>query len=160
MGSRHAIWATVCADTSQRPLGPILGMPCLCLVRQKVHPSPEASAGCNLVVYNPRQQTIYACAKFAFGPTTLVRRRQPAMAPHEAGIMPGLVHSIWPKIAVMKAHVWIDRVPTRDSIADLPSRAKYTLFHTMGAEFMEPVLDDMFWKPEAWSELSANFFVP
>ena len=58
---------------------------------------------------------------------------------------------------MIKAHVWIDRVPTKENIADLPSRTEYRLLHDMGAQFVEPVLDDMFWKPEAWSELSAKF---
>ena len=57
---------------------------------------------------------------------------------------------------MIKAHLWVDRVPTKENIADLPSRTEYQLLLDMGARFVNPVLDDMFWKPEAWSELSAK----
>ena len=67
-----------------------------------------------------------------------------------------IVHSIWLKAAMIKAHLWVDRVPTKENIADLPSRMEYQLLLDMGAQFVKPVLDDMFWKPEAWSELSAK----
>ena len=60
---------------------------------------------------------------------------------------------------MLNAHLWIDRVPTKDNIADLLSRMDYQLLLDMGAQFVEPLLDDMFWKPEAWSELSAKFLL-
>jgi hypothetical protein len=44
----------------------------------------------------------------------------------------------------------VDRVPTKDNIADLPSREKYDLLHAMGTSFVEPVIDNMFWDSTAW----------
>ena len=67
-----------------------------------------------------------------------------------------IVHALWLKAAQLKAHLWIDRVPTDDNIADLPSRTEYELLYAHGAKFVDPCLDEIFWQPEAWSTLSAR----
>ena len=61
-----------------------------------------------------------------------------------------MVHSIWVKAAALRCHLRIDRVPTKDNIADLPSREEYRLLTAMGTVFVEPVLDEMFWTKKAW----------
>ena len=61
-----------------------------------------------------------------------------------------IVHSIWYKAATLRCHMVVDRVPTKDNIADLPSREKYDLLHAMGTSFVEPVIDNMFWDSTAW----------
>ena len=61
-----------------------------------------------------------------------------------------VVHSIWVKAASIRCHRRIDRVPTKDNIADLPSREEYRLLHAMETVFMEPKLDEMFWTEAAW----------
>ena len=33
-----------------------------------------------------------------------------------------LIHTMWKQLAVLNVNVWVERVPTRDNIADLPSR--------------------------------------
>ena len=64
-----------------------------------------------------------------------------------------IVHSIWYKAATQRCHMVVDRVPTKDNIADLPSREQYELLHAMGTTFVAPVLDSMFWEPSAWDTL-------
>ena len=48
----------------------------------------------------------------------------------------------------------VDRVPTNDNIAELPSRGKYQLLHKIGAEAVEAKLDAAFCKPTAWEALA------
>ena len=47
----------------------------------------------------------------------------------------------------------VDRVPTKDNIADLPSREQYKLLELMGTVRVEPFLDSMFWDEKAWDTL-------
>ena len=54
----------------------------------------------------------------------------------------------------IKAHIWVDRVPTKENISDLPSREEYSLVRKLGASYVEPVMDDAFWSPDAWKTLS------
>ena len=64
-----------------------------------------------------------------------------------------LVHAIWVKAAMLGCHMIVDRVPTKDNIADLPSREQYTLLELMGTVRVEPFLDSMFWDEKAWDTL-------
>ena len=50
--------------------------------------------------------------------------------------------------------MWVERVPTADNIADLPSREDYMLLTKMGSEWARPVLDDAFWSPQEWENVS------
>ena len=47
-------------------------------------------------------------------------------------------------------------VPTKDNIADLPSREQYKLLELMGTQRVEPFLDSMFWDESAWDTLQLN----
>jgi len=65
-----------------------------------------------------------------------------------------VVHALWVKAAMLRCHLWVDRVPTKVNIADLPSREEYGLLHAMGTIFVEPVLDEMFWNSSAWDTVA------
>jgi hypothetical protein len=65
-----------------------------------------------------------------------------------------LIHSIWLKAARLQAQLWVERVPTAENIADLPSRESYSLLQRLGAVFVEPMLDPVFRRPDAWEALS------
>ena len=67
-----------------------------------------------------------------------------------------LVHCLWLRAAQLHIHLRVDRVPTDDNIADLPSRECYDLVERLGGVRIEAKLDDMFCAPEAWSSLSAE----
>ena len=56
-----------------------------------------------------------------------------------------IIHAIWRELAVMGAEAWIVRVPTKENIADLPSRESYELLQRMsGSRWVRPVLDPVF----------------
>ena len=48
--ARNAIWATINAESTRGPLGPICWLPLVCVVWLEVHPSLEGSADLNLVI--------------------------------------------------------------------------------------------------------------
>ena len=43
-----------------------------------------------------------------------------------------------------KTRLWIERVPTDDNLADLPSREEYALLEEMHAQWREPVVAQLF----------------
>ena len=65
-----------------------------------------------------------------------------------------IVHALWVKAAMLRCHLWVDRVPTKVNISDLPSREEYGLLHAMNTKFVEPVLDEMFWSHQAWDTVA------
>ena len=60
------------------------------------------------------------------------------------------VHGVWLHAARTGYGIWVERVPTKDNIADLPSRESYGLLQAMGARWVEPVMDDAFLEPTKW----------
>ena len=83
------------------------------------------------------------------------------------------MHAIWLKLAQLGCGAWVERVPTEENIADLPSRLvtvwlrclcfgllrgllreEYRLLLQMGAGRVEAVLDPMFREPQTWEALS------
>ena len=66
-----------------------------------------------------------------------------------------LVNCLWIKAAQQRIASRVDRVPSKFKIADLPSREEYSLLAELRAARAPPALDDAFWKPTAWSALSA-----
>ena len=66
-----------------------------------------------------------------------------------------LVHAIWLQAAKLGIDMRVDRVPTEDNIADLPSREDYVLLQKLGAVAVDAKLDAMFCCPEAWESLTA-----
>ena len=67
-----------------------------------------------------------------------------------------IVHSIWLLAAKLQIELQIERVPTDENIADLPSRQEYALLEALEAEFVAPILDSSFWSPSAWESLSVR----
>ena len=65
-----------------------------------------------------------------------------------------LAHCLWSKIAALNADVSVQRVPTKDNIADLPSREEYRLLKVLGAKRLPAKMDNMFLRPGAWESLS------
>ena len=43
-------------------------------------------------------------------------------------------------------HLWIERVPTSENIADLPSREEYGLMEAIGAQWVPPMLATVYAK--------------
>ena len=50
--------------------------------------------------------------------------------------------------------IFVSRVPTKDNIADEPSREKYGLLKSMKAKKVEPHLSQMFKEAQTWKALS------
>ena len=56
----------------------------------------------------------------------------------------------------LDAALYIKRVPTKENLADDPSRERYALLERMQAKRVEPTLDDRFLNAQAWCSLSAT----
>ena len=65
-----------------------------------------------------------------------------------------LAHCLWTRAAQLRTHLHIERVPSKDNIADLPSREEYALLEHMSITRMPAVMDTMFHNPCAWDSLS------
>jgi len=64
-----------------------------------------------------------------------------------------IVHCIWLMLARLRCCAWVERVPTADNIADLPSRESYELLKGMRAKRVEARLDASFTDSQAWESL-------
>ena len=53
----------------------------------------------------------------------------------------------------LNAALYVDRVPSKNNIADDPSREKYDLLHRMGAIRAVPYLHTRFLHPKRWESL-------
>ena len=49
-----------------------------------------------------------------------------------------LIHGVWSLVMKLKIHLWIERVPSEDNIADSPSRFDYELLTDIGAAWVAP----------------------
>ena len=85
-----------------------------------------------------------------------------------------LIHAIWKKLVELDTSIWIQRVPTKDNISDLPSRwprfrlaclwgvrvlciarrEEYQLMRHIKAERVDPMLDRSFMEAQTWESLS------
>jgi hypothetical protein len=54
-----------------------------------------------------------------------------------------LVHEIWTLALSCGISIWVDRVPSDDNLADLPSREEYRLLEQLGAAWKAPLLPDL-----------------
>ena len=52
--------------------------------------------------------------------------------------------------------LYISRVPTKENIADNPSREDYDTLVRMNARWAEPVLDTRFERADAWTALASH----
>ena len=55
-----------------------------------------------------------------------------------------LIHEIWTQALCNRTHIWLERVPTKDNLADLPSREQYDLLCKLGAVWVEPKLASLY----------------
>ena len=55
-----------------------------------------------------------------------------------------LVHEMWLQIALLNIDVHVVRVASKSNIADLPSRGDFGLLQHIGAEHVNPRLDDVY----------------
>jgi len=60
------------------------------------------------------------------------------------------------KAAQLGIEMVIDRVPTKENIADLPSRGSYHLLKKIGAVAVKAKMDTAFYKPTAWEALTLS----
>ena len=65
-----------------------------------------------------------------------------------------LVHALWKRFVQLNVGVWVMRVPTKDNIADDPSREDYELLWRIGAARVEAMLEDVFLQAQTWQALS------
>ena len=70
-----------------------------------------------------------------------------------------LVHAIWQHVAELGLHVWVNRVPTKVNIADLPSRESYELLRAIGAIRVAPKLGARYLEAQTWEALSSCIFL-
>ena len=71
-----------------------------------------------------------------------------------------IAHCLWTKAVQMRTQVHVERVPSKENIADLPSREEYQLMQTMGIQRVPAQLSDAFHEPQAWSSLSLVLNLP
>ena len=67
-----------------------------------------------------------------------------------------LAHCLWAQLIKLKTEAFIKRVPTEVNIADLPSREEYSLLESIGAEWVQPKLDQALCRPDSWESLSLS----
>ena len=64
-----------------------------------------------------------------------------------------VIHSIWLFAARLGCRLQVERVPSKENIADAPSREDYSLLETLKAERVEAKFDDSFLSLGAWEAL-------
>lgn len=64
-----------------------------------------------------------------------------------------IAHCIWKQAAQLHTELWISRVPSKENIADLPSRQQFELLNNLGAKWVSPKLADDYWQPDSWHAL-------
>ena len=55
-----------------------------------------------------------------------------------------LIHAIWTQCLRQSISLWVQRVPTDDNLADLPSRSCYKLLAELGAVWRDPQLANLY----------------
>ena len=69
-----------------------------------------------------------------------------------------LAHCLWLRAAQLRIEMYVKRVPTKDNIADLPSRGEFGLLKWMGAS--QKTVDSMFMHSASWESLSLRINLP
>jgi hypothetical protein len=67
-----------------------------------------------------------------------------------------MVHAVWLMAARGGYGLWVERVPTKENLADLPSREEYALLQQMGSVKATPQLDKAFWQPDKWETVALH----
>ena len=68
-----------------------------------------------------------------------------------------LVHALWQQFAELKIQAWIERVPTKENIADLPSREAYNLLQDLRVRRVQAVLEDRYLRAQTWAHLISKW---
>ena len=68
-----------------------------------------------------------------------------------------LVHAMWQHFAELKIQTWIERVPTKENIADLPSREAYYLLQDLRAHKVPAVLEDRYLQAQTWAHIMSKW---
>ena len=63
---------------------------------------------------------------------------------------------MWKRLAELDVEIWVERVPTKENIADDPSRERYGLLELMQARRVRPFLDKVFLESQTWESLSVT----
>ena len=58
-----------------------------------------------------------------------------------------MIHSMWMVAMKLGLGLWVERVGTKDNIADLPPRESYDLSEKLGASWVPPKLSEAFYHP-------------
>ena len=64
-----------------------------------------------------------------------------------------LIHTLWLMASELGMSLHVSRVPTKENVADLPSREQYMLLNELSAQFVEPRIDQRFFEAQAWESL-------
>ena len=65
-----------------------------------------------------------------------------------------IIHGLWTLVLNLHVDLQLERVPTKDNIADCPSRGDFVLLESIGAEYVKPKLRRVFYDPCAWESVS------
>ena len=63
-----------------------------------------------------------------------------------------LIHGCWMLAAKSGFELWVERVPSKENIADEPSHEEFGALVALGAKQVEPVVPEQLCKPLAWAE--------
>ena len=66
-----------------------------------------------------------------------------------------LVHAVWLLAALDGISLWFERVPSKQNIADAPSRNEFSEMHRLKAGWRRPVLPEQLWRPGTWMHIAA-----
>jgi len=67
-----------------------------------------------------------------------------------------LIHEIWSHCWANSIHIWIERVPSKDNISDLPSREEYRLVEELGGVWRSPQVATLYVDPLSEFELGVD----
>jgi hypothetical protein len=64
-----------------------------------------------------------------------------------------LVHGMWTHALVAHMDLWVERVPSLHNIADSPSRRRYCLLNSVGAQKRQAMFHKIYDSPDSWKAL-------
>ena len=65
-----------------------------------------------------------------------------------------LTHALWKHLLHLNVEAQIQRVPTDDNLADLPSRECYKFLQYLGIKRVKARLDNVYLQAQTWEQLS------
>ena len=67
-----------------------------------------------------------------------------------------IVHGIWLHALRCNYGICVERVCSKQNIADLPSRGTFEVLEAMGSTTTAPCIDDAFFRPKEWKNVAMN----